>query len=352
MLADPKDLLAIPQGDFRGAMYQPLIVYKLFYRRDVDRRQFPWVTTPHLEPLSHSDVVRYLKERYQVIAKRDWLETWEATALAWVRPIGPTAWFYIPISDRDSTCGGIGLKFDKDLCLAYWQEHLTSSDVELGPVFSDIARLILTTPFAKRKGGAELLQLLAPGDHIVFSTRPEGMLPMQDVKECWERLWQPQGVILHFANSRLDLSAPWGKRMLDIITVLTENQVDATSEQRLGVHERLRRTGRPSNGEPGLGWKLKGHGPNRRLVKDEPTRAIMREVYRQRNEEGRSYRQISEAIEKRICQVEGRPYKKSPFYPRRWTAQKCHRAYLAWKRILRDEYLLPVDEGADTVAGQ
>ena len=63
----------------------------------------------------------------------------------------------------------------------------------------------------------------------------------------------------------------------------------------------------------------------------------MAEIVRLRDEEGSTYRAISNSVERRICECDGRQFRQPAFFKRKWTASKCRRAYLAQKRIVDEE---------------
>ena len=65
---------------------------------------------------------------------------------------------------------------------------------------------------------------------------------------------------------------------------------------------------------------------------DKAELGIMAEIVRQRDA-GKSFEWISEHIERRMCELDGRSYKNSAFFKRQWTKQRCGRAYRAWQEI-------------------
>jgi hypothetical protein len=58
---------------------------------------------------------------------------------------------------------------------------------------------------------------------------------------------------------------------------------------------------------------------------------------RVRDEKGRTWQTISDSVERRLCESDGRQFGDSDFFERKWPPSKCRRAYLAYKRILREE---------------
>ena len=76
-----------------------------------------------------------------------------------------------------------------------------------------------------------------------------------------------------------------------------------------------------------MGFKKVGKGEDAIFVPDRPTRAIMQEIVRLHDEEKMSFAQISDRIETRIAEAEGRkPYR--PWDKRRaWKRIRCWQAY-------------------------
>jgi hypothetical protein len=71
-------------------------------------------------------------------------------------------------------------------------------------------------------------------------------------------------------------------------------------------------------------------------IPDMHERAIMQEIARLRDEEGLSWRKISDLIEQQLCCRQGRPFTKSAFADRMWPYYGRMRAYKAWKKLLEE----------------
>jgi hypothetical protein len=87
------------------------------------------------------------------------------------------------------------------------------------------------------------------------------------------------------------------------------------------------------------GFKPVKVGDHYQWAPDWEERAIMAEITRLRDAEGWSFEAISDSIEQRICQSDGRQFRDSAFFKRKWSPSKCRRAYFAYKRILEEEGL-------------
>jgi hypothetical protein len=128
-----------------------------------------------------------------------------------------------------------------------------------------------------------------------------------------------------------------GQPSVDIMAAVTQGQSDLISERNKSIAARLRKLGRPRNGNVGLGYRLAGPKGARYAVADERTRAIMAEIVYLRDEKGWTWDQISESIESRLCEYEGRPFNDGVWRRRVWSFQRCHNAYHRYKQILQEE---------------
>jgi ethanolamine utilization microcompartment shell protein EutL len=121
------------------------------------------------------------------------------------------------------------------------------------------------------------------------------------------------------------------------MAAVTQGKSDLISERNRAVVARLHMLGRPRNQQVGLGYRLAGPEGARYAAADEKTRAIMAEIVRLRDEKGWTWHQISDSIESRLCDYEGRELPDGIWRKRKWSFQKCHRTYAAFKRILQEE---------------
>ncbi len=135
----------------------------------------------------------------------------------------------------------------------------------------------------------------------------------------------------------VDLGTPQGMLVANIMASVTQGQSDLTSQRNKEIAARMRKLNRPCNGQKKLGYKLAGPKGNCQWVPDMQERAIMAEIVRLRDEEGRTWQTISDSVERRLCEYDGRQFRQSAFFKRKWAPSKCRRAYFAYKRILKEE---------------
>jgi DNA invertase Pin-like site-specific DNA recombinase len=350
---DASPLLALPFGDFSGALYQPFIAYSVSYRHTAAQRTLPWIRSMNRDtfPMTTEETVRWLKEKHNVHANGKEIVRWEEAALNWVRPIGTTAWPYIRVSERRSSFSGISLETQRAEIVRYYARRFTDGTIGMGPVFSDPSVSASKTEFRHRRGGMALSLLIRPGDHILFARLDRGLRSVYDASVCWHEYWQPKNITPHFLDLGIDLTTAHGQLVFNIMVAVAQSESDIKSERMKGIVKTMKENHRPMAYAP-LGWKKQGQGKNARLVKDEPTRVIMREIYRLREEEHKSFWQISDIIEQRICQFAGRLYTKSAWQPRLWNYKRCEKAWFRWGEILRDEYLrVPASEKPPAIEG-
>jgi len=147
------------------------------------------------------------------------------------------------------------------------------------------------------------------------------------------------GIAVHFADLGVDLSTPQGMLVANIMASVAQGQSDLISQRNKEIAARMKKLNRPCNGQKKLGYKAIGSKGHRQWMPDWEERAIMAEITRLRDAEGWSFEVISDSIEQRICQSDGRQFRDSAFFKRKWTPSKCRRAYFAYKRILEEEGL-------------
>lgn len=185
-----------------------------------------------------------------------------------------------------------------------------------------------------------LNNMLKAGDHVIFAHLDRGFRAVRDFAVLIH-MRHSREITVHLADMQLDLSTPSGMLSAHIMAAVAQGQSDLLSERNKEIAARMRRLNRPCNGQKMLGFKLDGpRGLPRnqwQLMPDWPQRAIMAEIVRLRDEERLAYQAISDSVERRICELDGRQFRQSAFFKRKWTPSKCRRAYLAYRRIVAEE---------------
>jgi hypothetical protein len=268
----------------------------------------------------------------------------------------PTTYPYLRVSHHDSARSGLSPGAQLDQCRRYYLHvlvpkkviwfglteipdglDLTKYDPELELLY-DPAVSARHVPLLQRKGGARLGRMVRGGDHVIFAHLDRGFRAVLD-HAALVTTWTSLGITVHYADLGVDLSTPQGMLVANIMAAVAQGHSDTLSERNKEIAARMKKLNRPCNGQKKLGYKLVNLGNHRQWLPDRPERAIMAEITRLRDEEGWSFEAISDSIEQRICEREGRQFRDSAFFKRKWSPSKCRRAYFAYERILEEEGL-------------
>ncbi len=224
----------------------------------------------------------------------------------------PTAYSYIRVSHQDSANSGLSPGSQLDQCRMYYGRvlmpkeaiwwgmteipeglDLIKHDGEIELLY-DPAVSARHVPFLNRKGGSRLNDMLQPGDHVIFAHLDRGFRAVLDFSALID-VWKSRNITVHFADMGVDVSTPHGMLVANIMAAVAQGQSDMQE------------------------------------------RAIMAEIVRLRDEKGRTWQTISDSVERRLCEYDGRQFRESTFFKRKWGPSKCRRAYIAYKRILEEE---------------
>ena len=243
----------------------------------------------------------------------------------------PAAYGYARVSHDQSARSGLSEDTQRNLIKRYYETRLASQSVLWGGVYFDPAVSARHVPFLSRKQAAELNSLLKPGDHIIFAHLDRPFRALLDFASVLENVWDPKGINVHFADMQIDLESPAGRAMANMMATFAQWQSDSYSERNKEIAARMRQLNRPTNGTKRLGFKLVGPTGYRQWGPDHAERRIMGQIVRLRDGGKMSWEQISDLVERQVCESEGRQFRKSAFAKRKWTRFRCRRAYLAYK---------------------
>ena len=118
---------------------------------------------------------------------------------------------------------------------------------------------------------------------------------------------------------------------------VSQAQSEPITERNEEAVVRMRRHSRPLHGKKKLGYKLVGPPKDREWAPDVIELSIMADIARLRDEKGMTWQEVSDSIEKRLCEYEGREFSQSVFSKREWRWEKCRRGYHAYKQILAEQ---------------
>jgi DNA invertase Pin-like site-specific DNA recombinase len=240
---------------------------------------------------------------------------------------GPVAWGYGRVSHR-SSLDSDSLQSQESRCKAYWKFHLEPKGIpfiSFLPEPRDVSAYRFR--FADRPIGKYLMSTLRRGDHLIVDKIDRLWRSIHDFSSLLQ-FFQSQGVIVHFVNlmgATVELGTPMGDFMVGMM-VLAAQLESAVKSDRIKAMLRhaedqglWRRKYRPP------GCRIVGSGKTRRLAWDWQERKLLAEIVRLRTQERLSGVAISDIIDAKVCEAEGRPFFKLKKY---WTPERCVYGYI------------------------
>lgn len=192
----------------------------------------------------------------------------------------------------------------------YWQSHLEELGIQWGLVIEEVENIsAFRVPFKNRKGGAKLMNILRPGDHVVFDKIDRVWRTNRDFVEL-HQWFKDNAVTFHIQNMMgcsLVSNSPMGDFMLRLMVSLAEMEAAQISDRTKAAFKYAQECGfytsRQAPAIPGLKvvqavpMELnKKKKPKRMLAWDEPIRKIMRQIVEMR--EG-AFAHLNEAVASR-----------------------------------------------------
>lgn len=263
------------------------------------------------------------------------------------------AFIYVRCSHLDSEHSGLGMIAQEKAARHYLESAQQRGiiDAELVDVLKDKSKSAYKIPLFHRPQGQRLIHLLGRGDHVIFGRMDRAFRSVKDFCNVVP-MWLSQGITPHFADKAFDMGSANGRLMAHLIVAVAEWESAIKSERTKEALAARKAQGRPVNSETPTGHRRTVRGNIVQFVPDEYSMSIIEEVYRLRTIEKLSFDRISDAIEVRLSEYEGRPYKKrSAWIKRDWGTSRCQRAYCWYARRLatqRDVAALPSPSTAAT----
>lgn len=341
-MPDPKTCLDLPfgPGDFRGALYEPLLPFKLRYRHGpIGPRTLPWIRTRHPEPFTHWEACEWIRKRYDVICQQEWMEQWERAANAWRCPDRPVAWPYIRVSHAYSAASGLSFEMQLERILAFWKELGGDDKFALGPVFSDPEVSGQKVRFRQRRGGAELMRHARRGDAILFYCQDRSARLVVDSATLLRDVWQPAGILPYFVLERLDLSTPAGVAMYHNVATFAQFSSDQLSQKCKDVAAAMKATGRAYNNPP-YGFRIITRKGKKYFAPEPQMMIVMARIEHLRDTLGMSWGDVAEKIteEIKLMIVEKNYNLPARIKDRVWQKERCKVTYTKWKKMLADGF--------------
>lgn len=190
----------------------------------------------------------------------------------------PLCYGYARVSTDRQAQTGMGLDGQDQAIEAHYQRIVASRGVPLVDIRVE-AISASKVPFANRDHGAQLMELLGVGDHIIFSKVDRAF---RDVIDCLSTIRDliDSGVVVHIADIQFDSSNHAKLKndmlMLQMKAAFAEHESRTLGERVKEVNAIRRQQGYAICGKVPLGYKLTGPKGRRRVVPDEAMRKTMR----------------------------------------------------------------------------
>jgi len=236
----------------------------------------------------------------------------------------------------------------------YWKSHLEELGIEWVSVVEEQDSVsAYRVPFKARKGGARLLKMLQPGDHVVFDKIDRVWRSSRDFADL-HQWFRENNVTFHITNlmgCSLVSDSPMGEFMLRLMVSIAELEAATISNRTKAALKHEVESGyfpRKHNTKLGVVGKCPGlkvveavprvlnrrGEPKKMLAWDEKTRSINRQIVELRRgifkdlDENKAFKEISTLIH--AAYGDGKQYR----YPanRLWNPARCK-----WCFILETE---------------
>ncbi len=149
-----------------------------------------------------------------------------------------TAHIYCRVSHLDSVETGFGMAEQEQQCRAYF-DLLRMRDPSLrGLCLNDVVYRDLaisayqkkSASFDKRPAAGRLLQVVKPGDHILFARLDRSFRNALEAR-IWMEHWKSAGVRIHFIDLQIDVGTATGMMLFGIMSYVAEWYSASISER-------------------------------------------------------------------------------------------------------------------------
>lgn len=148
------------------------------------------------------------------------------------------AHIYVRCSHLDSAESGFGLADQEQQCRMYFDllrmRDPNLRDLRLNPViFRDLAISAYqkkSAAFDKRPAGGKLLEVVKPGDHILFARLDRSFRNALEAR-LWMDHWRQAGVRIHFIDLQIDVGTATGMMLFGIMSYVAEWYSGTISER-------------------------------------------------------------------------------------------------------------------------
>lgn len=247
----------------------------------------------------------------------------------------PTAYIYTEIlllpgdgdaqSSADAVC---------EQAKTYWQNVLEPRGIKLHEdPFIDTSAEPRYVQICDRPMGRTLSRRAQPGDHIIFGRCPCTAPELKDFCRMVS-IWTSRSTTVHVAELQVNMTSPTGHVVAHALQLVAEGQRKNKSRQNRLIAQKSRTLRRPTNGMKRVAYKLKvGPDGHKYWVPDLEMRAVLNEVQRLREQEAKSWQEISNEIAAALAKTPNAV----PYYRREWSRQRCQSRYARWLKIQEEE---------------
>jgi len=185
---------------------------------------------------------------------------------------------YIRVSTPRQEEHGVSLEAQQARVRAYCELH----GLDLTKVVKDPEAISAGTPLGKRKGGAEILRLVAEGEvHHVIATKLDRLF--RSAKDCLSHAesWQERAVSLHLIDmggQSISTGSSSGKLFLTMLAGFAEFERNLIGERTEAALRQKRETGRVYSGVAPFGYRAR----NGLLKPDAHEQAVLVRIERMR----------------------------------------------------------------------
>ena len=266
----------------------------------------------------------------------------------------PRAFGYRRVSTEDQARDGFSLESQKKTVEKYFvllkdRVVIPNGELQWGGFFVDAGESAYKKELRMRERGSAMCHTLREGDHIIFCRLDRAFRNIKDFIFMTD-LWNRVGITCHFIDHMIDMSTATGNLFARLAAAMAQWESEVKGERiREALKARNQKLTKSKNGKligmpEGTRYVQDRKWTARILINDPEARKMARLVQRLREQEGMTWKQIGDAVEKILCEREGRTFIRYPSHRgevRQWTKEKLITVYKfreeLFKRDMDDE---------------
>jgi DNA invertase Pin-like site-specific DNA recombinase len=226
------------------------------------------------------------------------------------------AFIYLRVSTEEQS---LSPEWQKQVCMAYFENHLRARGFELGGIYEDIGQSAYKIPWAEREAGRELFRAVTPGSVIIVAKQDRAWRSVRD-RENTMFYCQQIGIHLAILDAQLDTSTAAGKFAAGVIALQSAWESDVRSERMKAALTVRKKRRAPSKANPPPGWKY--DRVNGELVPDTRERKLLELIYSWRAQRVRSIESTCRWLNQREIQRDSGAKYNVQWVQRAWLARQ------------------------------